>query len=241
MMRSMIFALPLLALAACGERDATKAGGPVAAATAPAGTEWTTTVVETADGGMRMGNPNAPIKLVEYASMSCSHCADFSAAASEPLKAKYIATGKVSYELRNYVRDPLDMTATLVARCGGPGPFFPMTEQLFTQQRSWFETMQKVSPAEQQAMGALPADKQFARVSELLGLADFARQRGLTGERLNACFANNGEIDKLVKMRDRANEELNLPGTPAFLINGQLLTNAGTWELLEQQLKGAGA
>lgn len=240
-MKSIALILPLLALAACSEPNATNTSSPVAAVNPPPGTEWVTTVSATPDGGFVMGNPKAPIKLVEYASLSCSHCAEFSEKASEPLKSRYVSTGKVSYELRNYVRDPLDMTVTLVARCGGPGPFFPLTEQLYTQQAGWFEKMQTLAPAEQQAIAALPTAKQFGAFAQLLGLEDFARQRGLTTERLNACFVDNAEIEKLVKMRDRANSEFNLQGTPTFLINGQTVPETATWELLEPKLKAAGA
>ncbi len=242
-MKSVAFILPFILLAACGEKagDGTKTAGPVTAAKAPAGTEWVTTVVETPDGGMQMGNPNAPIKVVEYASMSCSHCAEFSEAASEPLKAKYISTGKVSYELRNYVRDPMDLTATLLARCGGPGPFFPLAEQMFADQANWFVKVQAMTPADQQAMATLPPAQQFSKFATLLGLDGFVRQRGISAEKANACLANTAESDKLVKMRDRANTEFNLQGTPTFLINGQVAPETGTWEALETKLKAAGA
>ena len=242
-MKSTALLLPLFLLAACGEKsgDTPKAAGPVVAVKAPAGTEWTTTVVETPDGGMQMGNPNAPIKLVEYGSMSCSHCAAFSAESSEALKAKYVSTGKVSYELRNYVRDPMDLTATLLARCGGPGPFFPLAEQLFADQANWFEKLKTVAPAEQQAMAALSPAGQMAKYATLLGLDNFVRQRGISAEKANACLASQSESDKLVKMRDRANNEFNLQGTPTFLINGQVIPDTGTWEALETKLKAMGA
>ncbi len=242
-MKSIAFVLPLVFLAACGEKagDTPKAAGPVVAVKAPAGTEWATTVVETPDGGMQMGNPNAPIKVVEYGSMSCSHCAEFSEKGMEPLKAKYISTGKVSYELRNYVRDPMDLTATLLARCGGPGPFFPLAEQMFADQANWFVKVQAMTPADQQAMAALPPAQQFAKFATLLGLDGFVRQRGISAEKANACLANTAESDKLVKMRDRANTEFNLQGTPTFLINGQVAPDTGTWESLETKIKAAGA
>lgn len=242
-MKSIAFVLPLVLLVACGEKagETPAAGGSVAAVKAPAGTEWATTVVETPDGGMQMGNPNAPIKVVEYASMSCSHCADFSDAASEPLKTKYISTGKVSYELRNYVRDPMDMAATLLARCGGPGPFFPLSEQLFTDQKNWFVKAQTMTPADQQSMAALPIGQQTARFASFIGIDEFVRQRGVSAEKAGACLANQAEMDKLVKMRDRANTEFNLQGTPTFLINGQVVPDTGTWDALEAKLKAAGA
>ena len=242
-MKSIVFVLPLTLLAACGQQagDTPKAAGPVVAVKAPAGTEWATTVVETPDGGMRMGNPNAPIKVVEYASMSCSHCAEFSEKASEALKAKYISTGKVSYELRNYVRDPMDMAATLLARCGGPGPFFPLSEQLFADQANWFVKAQAMTPADQQAMASLPIGQQTARFASLIGVDEFVRQRGVSAEKANACLSNQSEMDKLVKMRDRANTEFNLQATPTFIINGQTLSDTANWEQLEQRLKAAGA
>jgi protein-disulfide isomerase len=241
-MKSFAFALPLFALAACGQSsDATKPSGPVAAVKPPAGTEWATTVVETPDGGMRMGNPNAPIKLVEYGSMSCSHCAEFSEKAMGTLKANYIASGKVSYELRNYVRDPMDLTATLLARCGGPGPFFPLVEQMFADQANWFTKVQAIKPADQQAMSALPPAQQFAKFATIIGLDGFVRQRGISAEKANACLANRAESDKLVKMRDRANTEFNLQGTPTFIINGQTAADTASWESLEPKLKAAGA
>ncbi len=242
-MKKFAYVLPLVLLAACGQQagDTPKAVGPVVAVAAPAGTEWATTVVETPDGGMQMGNPNAPIKVVEYASMSCSHCAEFSEAASEPLKAKYVSTGKVSYELRNYVRDPMDLTATLLARCGGPGPFFPMAEQMFADQANWFTKVQAMTPADNQAMAALQPAQQMTKFATMLGLDNFVRQRGISAEKANACLANTAETDKLVKMRDRANTEFNLQGTPTFLINGQVQANTGTWEQLEAKLKAAGA
>jgi protein-disulfide isomerase len=243
MMKPVAYVLPLLLLAACGEKsgDTPTATGPVVAVKAPAGTEWVTTVVETPSGGMQMGNPNAPIKIVEYGSLSCSHCAEFSEKSAEPLKANYISTGKVSYEFRNYVRDPMDLAATLLARCGGPGPFFPLAEQMFADQHNWFEKLKTVPVAEQQAIGALTPAEQMAKYATLLGFDNFVRQRGISAEKAKACLANAAESDKLVKMRDRANTEFNLQVTPTFIINGQTLSDTASWEQLEAKLKAAGA
>jgi protein-disulfide isomerase len=242
-MKKFAYAMPFILLAACGQQagDTPKAAGPVVAVKAPAGTEWVTTVVETPDGGMQMGNPNAPIKVVEYGSLTCHFCANFSNEGAEALKTKYVATGKVSYEMRNYIRDPMDVSATLLARCGGPGPFFPLVEQMFADQARWFEVLKGITPAENQALAALPPAQQMSRFATKLGLDNFVRQRGISAEKANACLANQAETDKLVKMRDRANTEFNLQGTPTFLINGQVQANTGTWEALEAKLKAAGA
>jgi protein-disulfide isomerase len=242
-MKSVAYALvPVLMLAACGQIDgnSTVPATKVGEVKAPAGTEWTTTVTQTPDGGFLMGNPAAPIKLVEYASMSCSHCADFARDASEPIE-KMVASGKLSYEFRNYVRDPLDLTATLLARCGGAGPFFPLSKAMFAEQASWFAKMQSISEAEQQALQTMPLAQQFARFAQLVGLDEFVRQRGISADKVKACLSSQAEADMLVKMRDRANNDFNLQGTPTFLINGQVVPDTANWEQLQPKLKAAGA
>jgi protein-disulfide isomerase len=244
MMKTLIaLSLPLVMLAACGEKTD---GGNVAAAPqtsavpAPAGTEWVSTVAVTPDGGMRMGNPDASVKLVEYASMSCSHCADFSEASEVKLGAM-VASGRVSYELRNYVRDPMDLSATLLARCAGPGPFFPIVKAMFAEQPNWFTKLQALSASDQQAFTALAPTQQFERYAQVIGTDMLVRQRGVSADKAKACLADQGEVDKLVKMRDRANTEFNLQGTPTFLINGQVVPETGNWDGLEPKLRAAGA
>jgi protein-disulfide isomerase len=147
-----------LALSGCGSKDeGNQAGGaptgaPVAAVAAPKGTIWSETVAATPEGGFRMGNPDAPLKLIEYASFTCPHCAEFAETADEGLRAK-VDTGKVSFEFRNLIRDPLDLTAAVLARCGGKDPFLPLAHQMFANQAAMFKTIQGAGdPAYQAAM-----------------------------------------------------------------------------------------
>lgn len=242
-MKLSLFALPLLALAACGQTDgnSTKAASPVAATPPPAGTEWASTVVETADGGFLMGNPAAPIKLVEYASLTCSHCSTFVQVASEPLKTKYVSSGKVSYELRNYVRDPIDMAATLLARCGGATPFHALSDQILLDQQNWMGRVQAMGQPEYERIQALAPAQQFAALAKATGLDEFARARGVGAQQAAQCFGDAAEVDKLVKMRERANTEFKLQGTPTFMINGQVVPDTASWEALEPKLRAAGA
>src|SRR3546814_8236510 len=94
-----------------------------------------------------MGNPEAAIKIIEFASLTCSHCADFSENGFPALRDKYVNTGKVSYELRNFVRDPLDMTAALLARCAGAEPFFSLSEQRSEEHTSELQSLMRISYA----------------------------------------------------------------------------------------------
>ncbi len=98
-----------------------------------------------------IGNPDAPLKLVEYASHTCHVCADFAKEGSEPLRENYINTGRVSYELRNLVRDPLDLTIAAMARCGDIASFIPRADQAWLAFDDVMATAQQNGAAIQQA------------------------------------------------------------------------------------------
>ncbi len=237
------WAMAAVALAATGcdkQGDAptpTAGAGPVTA-NAPAG-GWTESVAATPDGGFVMGNPAAAVKLVEYSSMTCPHCADFSVNALPKVKSDYIATGKVSLEMRNFIRDPVDLTAALLARCGGPGPFFKMTEQLYADQRIWIGRFTGTSAADQARIGKLPEDEQYAALAKLGGLDTFARERGIPADKARQCLMDLKTRDRLVAMNKRAVDDYQLSGTPTFLINGRVVENAYDWASLEPKLKAA--
>ena len=114
-------ALPLaLGIAACGEEKksetASLSGAPIAAIPPPPGQSWADMVLKTPEGGYRMGNPAAPIKLVEYGSLTCPHCAEVAEKGSAELRDQYVASGRVSFEFRNFVRDPVDLAAAMLTR-----------------------------------------------------------------------------------------------------------------------------
>lgn len=245
-------AIALILSGCSGKSDETAAAGnatgnastsasTAAAIKAPAGSDWLTTVSKTADGGFVIGNPNAPVKLVEYLSLTCPHCGEFAKTAFPQLRDKYIEKGTVSLEVRNYVRDPIDVTASLITRCNGAAPFLPLTEQMFENQEALFEKAQKLTPADQQRIGALPPNQQYGAIATLVGLDEFARQHGIADAKLKTCLADKAELDQLVSMQKVANDQIKIQGTPSFLINGKLLDATATWELLEPQLIAAGA
>jgi protein-disulfide isomerase len=239
-----VFALALM-LGGCGEGDkggnaaAGTSAGP-AAIPAPNGGDWTQTVTQTAEGGFVMGNPAAPVKLVEYASMTCSHCADFAETGVQPLIDRYVKSGQVSFEVRNFVRDPADLAASLLARCGGPGPFFKLTDQMFAAQEEWIGKLQEMSPADQQRLQSLQPQQAVGAMAEQAGLVQFVRVRGIPAEKAQQCLANEGELNRLVQMQQKAISDIpNFPGTPTFTINGEVAENAGTWAALEPKIREA--
>jgi len=237
-----LIALPLaLGLAACGKKDN---AAPVTTGTAlnkvapPPGQAWTDVVSVTPDGGYLMGNPNAPIKLIEFASLTCPHCAEFAEKGLPHLRDEYVAHGTVSLEFRNFVRDPYDTTMAMLVRCGAPESFFALTEQVFTNQKALFEQLQPVGPQLQAAN--LPPSDMFKAIGERGGLTDFFAARGIAKDQAAQCL---GKVDTATKLADgtsKAGETFNVTGTPTFIVNGRNVEVA-TWESLEPILKQAGA
>ena len=232
-----------LAVASCGgdQGNTTAAGGDsqVAPVAPPEGGDWSKMVTETAAGGYLMGNPYAAVKVVEYGSMTCPHCAEFDETGFQPLVDNYVKTGRVSFEFRNFVRDPLDITMSLIARCAGPERFYALTEAMFESQRGFFEQLQSAPQERAQALAQLPPAQQFAGYAELAGLQPWAAQRGLPSARQQACLSNQVEIDQLVQMNGEAVSTHNVSGTPSFLINNELVEGASTWDRLEPAIKDA--
>jgi len=236
---------PLTLLAACGSGTDTAGGAvetqaPIAPIAAPAGTSWTDKVTRTAEGGYVLGNPDAPIKLVEYASLTCSHCAEFAETAYQDLVDKYVATGRVSYEIRNFVRDPIDLTASMLVRCGPDTSFYPLAEQMFANQGPVFEKAQGLGQDRYEQILALPDQQRYATLADAVGLIDFFSARGISRDQAAQCLANADTANKLASATSKAAEELNIQGTPTFFINNKQVDFTG-WPGLQSQLQAMGA
>lgn len=229
-----------LATAACQKNDAAEnvtSGNAVSPAAAYAGKDWSQTVVRTAEGGFRMGNPDAPVKLIEYASLTCPHCRDFTKAGAEPLRENYVKTGDVSWEYRNFVLNPLDVAATIVVRCQGEGPYFKLLEQAYAKQEEWVGQFNKVDQKTLDALGTKPQLEQFRELIRLSGLEDFFRARGVPSTKIDACIADKAGMDELLKLRDYATSVDKVDGTPNFILNGTKLDNVYDWAGLETKLR----
>jgi protein-disulfide isomerase len=216
------------------------AKAPVRKPPAPVVTrDWSQTVVATPEGGFRMGNPNARLKLIEYGSITCPHCADFNAHGVPALRDTYVRSGRLSWEYRPYMIFPTDPGIFLLLNCLGPGGFFPASDQLYAQQEQWVGRLQNVSDAEQQRIDALPLLQQSAALVRATGVDQILRGRGLSEARANTCFADEARLLRLVEVSRTANR-LGVTGTPTFLLNGRLLDEVRSWEALEPLLKQAG-
>ena len=114
-------------------------------------TVWTNVVAATPEGGYRMGNPAAPVKLIEYGSRSCPICGRFYLDGTAALRSRYIATGKVSYEFRDFPVHPQDIGNTLLGRCVPVGSYFPILDRMYDNQRAFNEKAMSLVSMEEPA------------------------------------------------------------------------------------------
>jgi protein-disulfide isomerase len=152
------------------------------------------------EGDIVLGSDKAPVTIIEYASMTCPHCAHFSTDTFPELQKRYIDTGKVRYIFREFPLDALAAAGFMLARCAGKDKFMPVVETLFAKQPEWM-VQKPIEP-----------------------LKTIAKQFGFTEQSFDACLANQHVLDGIQEVRDRAAEKLGINSVPTFFVNGQKLT-----------------
>jgi protein-disulfide isomerase len=165
---------------------------------------------------MVLGSANAPVTVIEYASMTCGHCANFAVKTFPELKSKYIDTGKVRFIFREFPLDPLAAAGFMLARCaGGTDKYFAIVDTLFHQQKDWVV---------QQPLAPLKA---------------IAKQAGFTEQSFETCLADQKLLENLEKVRQRASDVLKVNSTPTFFINGKVHRGDIPLAELEKQIQAA--
>ncbi len=148
-----------------------------------------------------MGDPNAPIKMIEYASSGCIHCADVAMEILPKIKKDYIDTGKVYYVLRDFPLDGISAAASLIARCLPKEQFYPFMDILFENQDKWHTN-------------------QVPDVKE--AVITLARRTGISREQAEACMKDEAKYKRMTEIQQEAQDVLKLSGTPMIWLDGQL-------------------
>jgi len=207
------------------------------ATAAPVQTDWTKTFVRTPEGGVRMGNPAAPVKLVEYGSRSCPVCARF-AHESGDLRTKYVASGKVSWEFRDFLVHPQDLGNAVIGRCVSDRNFFSVLDSMFANQSFFNRKADSLGETRHAQLSAMPPAQAAKAWSDEVGYTELVRQAGMPQARINACFADPQGIPSLARML-QAGAKAGVDGTPTFFINGRKVPGY-TWDRIEPALIAAG-
>jgi len=149
-------------------------------------------------GDKILGDENAPVTIVEYASMTCGHCANFHKSTWPALKEQYIETGKARFIFREFPLDPVAAAAFMLARCRPADTYFEIVDTMFENQRTW-------------AFSDNPYQS----------LLDLSKQIGFTQESFEECLTNQGLLDAVNAVKDRGANEFGVNSTPTFFINGE--------------------
>ncbi len=197
---ALIAALPLLG------------GLPAAAQTAAPSPQTVLTV--TKDDRIR-GNPNAPITIIEYASMTCPHCAHFENDVLPEIRKKWIDPGKAKLILRDFPLDKPALRAAMIARCAPPDRFYAFVDTFFATQEQW----------------VVASDYKAA-------LLRLAKLGGMSPKEFNQCLADKALEDKVVESRLIADKVLGVNATPTFFVNGKKFSGAPTVEEFDKLLSG---
>lgn len=144
-----------------------------------------------------LGAKDAPVTMIEYASMTCTHCAAFHQETWPTLKSKYVDAGKVRFVLREFPLDPLATAGFMLARCVGPEKRNAIVDLLFTQQKNW-------------AFVGKPVE----------ALESTVKQAGITHDAFEACLKDQKLYDQVNQERDKAGQQFKVDATPTFFING---------------------
>lgn len=187
-------------------------GGPLAALA------QTIDTAALADSGsdleeMVLGAEDAPVTVIEYASMTCGHCASFHTLTYPALKEKYIDTGKVRFVMREFPLDPLAAAAFMLARCAPGGRYFETVDLFFERQADWTQTNDPLG--------------------EMLKLA---KQAGFTQAEFEGCLTNQQLLDGINAVKDRGADAFGVSSTPTFFINGEMLRGAQGIGAFEQRI-----
>lgn len=214
-----IFKLAAVAMAALLSIAATDAPHP----------DWTSHYAITPSGSHVVGNPAAEVKLAEYISYTCPHCAHFHEQADDALRMAYIPQGKVSVEVRHLVRDPVDLTAAMLANCGDKAQFFQLHNAFLRSQDQWLDRMGRASAGQKQRWTSGPMAQRLRAIASDFGFYEIVEQRGISRGEANRCLADDALGKKLVGQTQAA-INAGVQGTPSFMINGLLLAATHDWD-----------
>ncbi len=195
-----------------------------------------TMVTVTPDGAHVLGDPAAKIRLTEYISYTCPHCVHFNQESEATLRMTFVASGKGSVEIRQYIRNPIDMAAALLVGCGGPTNFIRLHDIFLNTQTEWMAKVANLNDAQRQRWETGPIS---GRMRAIAGDLDFYRvmeNNGFSRPAVDRCLNDEAAMKRLAAQTEAATTA-GVEGTPGFAIDGVVLTGTYDWTMLAPQLQ----
>ncbi len=205
------------------------------AAGKPVATNWNTVVAVTPEGGHVLGNPDAQAKLTEFVSYTCPHCSVFELQSEGALRVGYVASGKVSVEVRHLLRDPVDLTVALLTNCGDPSRFFMNHTAFMRSQEKWIKPLGNATEAQRKRWSTGPFTARTRAIASDFGFYEMMRSRGYERRDVDRCLADEAKA-RMLSEKTQSIIGLGVEGTPSFMLNGVLLAGTHDWRSLEAQL-----
>ena len=197
--------------------------------------DWHTVVAKT-ELGHRLGNPDAKVKLVEFLSYTCPHCAEFAQEGQAALQLGYLAPGKISIEIRHLVRDPVDLTVGMLVNCGATSKFAGNHEAFLLGQKRWIAPLGAPTQAQRTRWTTAVAAGRRAIASDF-GFYTIMERRGYRRTDVDRCLADEAMARRLAETSAKEWDRPGVDATPSFAINGVVMPGTHTWAALERQLK----
>lgn len=210
--------------------------GVLSTGAAPQRANWALTVAVTPAGSHVMGNPAADLKLAEYVSYTCPHCAQFQIQSEAPIGLAFVMPGKLSVEVRHFLRDPVDLTAAMLTNCGEPGRFFRNHNTFLKGQSKWIVAMERASAAQRQRWTSGDPLARRRAIATDFGFYGMMEGLGYSRAVADRCLADEAMARRLAAQTQEG-ARIGVEGTPSFLLNGDLLAGTHDWRSLETQLR----
>ncbi|MFC0590540.1 DsbA family protein [Novosphingobium aquiterrae] len=217
--------IKILAIAAASTLSI--AAGPAA--------NWNVAVALTPTGSHVLGNPAAKVKLTEFVSYTCPHCAHFESEADATLRLGYVRPGKVSVEVRHMLRDPIDLTAAMLTNCGSKDKFFLNHGMFMRSQATWIKPMMTASSAQRTRWTSGDLGARNRAIAADFHFYEMMATRGYDRISVDRCLADKAMAERLSKQAQAASD-LGVQSTPSFAINGALLAGTNEWSVLKPQI-----
>lgn len=196
---------------------------------------WNVVVNLGPNGSHVLGNPKAQLKLTEYVSYTCPHCAEFEREADGPLRLGYVRSGKLSIEVKHMLRDPIDLTVAMLTNCGPKEKFFLNHSMMMRSQATWIRPLVSASKTQQSRWTTGEMAARNRAIAADFHLYDVMATRGYDRVTVDRCLADKAMADRIAAQA-KDGDSAGVESTPSFLLNGQLLLGTSAWSLLKPQI-----